>query len=236
MAASSSLLSDSGDGLNTSDDEDNDDDDDEAHEVTDPEDDQCCCFTCGKKLGGWDETDDPYEEHWKRSSSAVAAEAFAVGEGKTGGKGKQQQVGEGEVACAWATAVCSAVVHVRQWKEAVVNAGQGETTVKGKTMGTGAKKRGGKITVSDWEPTDDPWKQHYDKSPKCPFFTETVEGEEEETEVGLAVGETVDAADVEEYFGGNKGTADDRGGGGEHGTTHVENDDDYCAQPDPEKN
>jgi hypothetical protein len=34
--------------------------------------DTCKCFLCGLKLGGWDETDDPFEEHVKRGSCAWA--------------------------------------------------------------------------------------------------------------------------------------------------------------------
>jgi hypothetical protein len=82
-------------------------DNDESSGETD---DQCCCFTCGKKLGGWDETDDPYEEHWKRS------EGVAVGAGA-----------EEDIACAWATAVCSVVIHVKRWKDGSL-AGTGKST------------------------------------------------------------------------------------------------------------
>jgi len=34
--------------------------------------DTCKCFICGLKLGGWDETDNPFEEHHKRGSCAWA--------------------------------------------------------------------------------------------------------------------------------------------------------------------
>ena len=34
--------------------------------------DTCRCFFCGLKLGGWDEGDDPFEEHVKRGSCAWA--------------------------------------------------------------------------------------------------------------------------------------------------------------------
>ena len=34
----------------------------------DIEDDTCQCFLCGLQLGGWDEGDDPYEEHVKRQN------------------------------------------------------------------------------------------------------------------------------------------------------------------------
>lgn len=34
--------------------------------------DTCRCFLCGLKLGGWDEGDDPFEEHVKRGQCAWA--------------------------------------------------------------------------------------------------------------------------------------------------------------------
>lgn len=34
--------------------------------------DTCKCFLCGLKLGGWDEEDDPFEEHVKRGNCAWA--------------------------------------------------------------------------------------------------------------------------------------------------------------------
>lgn len=73
-------------------------------------DDQCCCFTCGKKLGGWDETDDPYEEHWKRSAAVAGSASDAD-----------------DIACAWATAVCSVVIHVRKCKEGQLKAAKRKT-------------------------------------------------------------------------------------------------------------
>lgn len=97
-------------------------------------DDQCCCFTCGKKLGGWDAQDDPFAEHWKRSAAAVAA---AAGAGVSSEEGRE---GGGEQTCAWAIAVCSAVVHVKKWKEGAAAAGT-ET-------GKGTGKRGKQMYVA----------------------------------------------------------------------------------------
>lgn len=34
--------------------------------------DTCKCFVCGVKLGGWDEHDDPFEEHVKRGKCVWA--------------------------------------------------------------------------------------------------------------------------------------------------------------------
>jgi hypothetical protein len=34
--------------------------------------DTCRCFLCGVQLGGWDEEDDPFEEHAKRGNCAWA--------------------------------------------------------------------------------------------------------------------------------------------------------------------
>lgn len=89
--------------------------------VIEEADDQCCCFTCGKKLGGWDETDDPYEEHWKRSESVAVS---------GGGEGTEE-----DIACAWATAVCSVVIHVKRWKEGALTgtSGNGTTGKRSKT-------------------------------------------------------------------------------------------------------
>ena len=86
-------------------------------------DDQCCCFTCGKKLGGWDETDDPYEEHWKRSEGVAG-----------GGGGGGDDEGD-DIACAWATAVCSVVIHVKRWKNGSLagTSGKGTTGKRSKT-------------------------------------------------------------------------------------------------------
>jgi hypothetical protein len=84
------------------------------------EDDQCCCFTCGKKLGGWDATDDPFVEHWKRSADAAAS-------------------GSGEIACAWATAVCSAVVHVKKVKDGSLSS---SSSASSSTAEAGTRKRG----------------------------------------------------------------------------------------------
>lgn len=84
-------------------------------------DDQCCCFTCGKKLGGWDETDDPYEEHWKRSEGVA-------------GVGGEDDEGD-DIACAWATSVCSVVIHVKRWKDGSLagTSGKGTTGKRSKT-------------------------------------------------------------------------------------------------------
>jgi hypothetical protein len=56
--------------------------------------DQCGCFLCDSKLGGWEEEDDPFEEHWRRGD------------------------------CAWATAVCSILVDERQGAKSGKKAGK----------------------------------------------------------------------------------------------------------------
>lgn len=41
-------------------------------------DDQCKCFLCDAQLGGWDEQDDPYQEHFKRGEKKKCAWAMTV--------------------------------------------------------------------------------------------------------------------------------------------------------------
>lgn len=36
--------------------------------------DTCVCFSCGEALGGWEETDDPYDEQWRRRERCAWAE------------------------------------------------------------------------------------------------------------------------------------------------------------------
>jgi hypothetical protein len=53
--------------------------------------DQCGCFLCDSKLGGWDEGDDPFEEHYRRGKCgwAMAVCSVMVDERRGGGSGKQ---------------------------------------------------------------------------------------------------------------------------------------------------
>lgn len=57
-------------------------------DADDEEDDQVTCFLCEKKLGGWEEGDDPLEEHAKRGDR-----------------------------CGWAKAVCGVLLEAKEKKE-----------------------------------------------------------------------------------------------------------------------
>jgi len=49
--------------------------------------DTCKCFVCGVKLGGWDEDDDPFEEHVKRGKCVWAEMVCAPKVSRDKGKG-----------------------------------------------------------------------------------------------------------------------------------------------------
>ncbi|KAJ9103132.1 hypothetical protein QFC21_002554 [Naganishia friedmannii] len=180
------------------------------------EDDQCCCFTCGKKLGGWDTTDDPFVEHWKRSADAAASGSGGeVAQPSTNTQPRLHIYPRSEAHLHPRSELMNKAREETYFPSAhLVQLQQKQEGKEGKSAKSGKEGKGWwphkvkrawlctvpnlakagfvytptveeddcvtcfycNYSVSDWEPVDDPWKQHHDKSPNCPFFTETVEG------------------------------------------------------------
>lgn len=60
--------------------------------------DQCGCFLCDSKLGGWDQQDDPFQEHYRRGKCGWAiAVCFVHVDAQNGGGKKGAKVGKERV-------------------------------------------------------------------------------------------------------------------------------------------
>ncbi|OCF32531.1 hypothetical protein I316_05711 [Kwoniella heveanensis BCC8398] len=153
--------------------------------------DNCKCFLCGVELGGWDEDDDPFQEHARRGNCAWAEMVCAV----TLERRKRDQ-SDGKYTTTYTTPESLPQSNesnfVREqtykkwwphkqksgWLPTVKNLSRAGFVY---TPSTDSKDL---VTcpycdyaVEGWEATDDPWQVHQKKVPDCHFFRAELESE-----------------------------------------------------------
>ncbi|OWZ66396.1 hypothetical protein AYX14_02878 [Cryptococcus neoformans] len=155
--------------------------------------DNCTCFLCNLELGGWDEDDDPFEEHAKRAGCAWAEMFCAVKIEK-----RKRDRSDGQYTTVYDTAdslpQSAESIEVRaqtfkKWWPHKQKSGW-LPTVKalaraGFVYNPSTESKDAVICpyceygVEGWEATDDPWEIHQSKVPDCHFFRATLIGEAE---------------------------------------------------------
>ncbi|WVO16612.1 hypothetical protein L204_104291 [Cryptococcus depauperatus] len=150
--------------------------------------DNCTCFLCNLELGGWDQDDDPFEEHAKRSGCAWAEMVCAVKiEKRKRDESNGQYVTVYKSSNALPQSAESIEVRIQTFKKwwpykqkagwlpsvkALARAGfvyYPSTESKDAVICPYCE-----YGVEGWEATDDPWIIHQSKVPDCHFFRATI--------------------------------------------------------------
>ncbi|KAE8538987.1 hypothetical protein D1P53_005357 [Cryptococcus gattii VGV] len=157
--------------------------------------DNCTCFLCNLELGGWDEDDDPFEEHAKRAGCAWAEMFCAVKiEKRKRDRSNGQYTTVYETADSLPQSAESIEVRTqtfRKWWPHKQKSGW-LPTVKalacaGFVYNPSTESKDAVICpyceygVEGWEATDDPWEIHQSKVPDCHFFRATLVGDAEKS-------------------------------------------------------
>ncbi|WWD07597.1 hypothetical protein V865_005698 [Kwoniella europaea PYCC6329] len=146
--------------------------------------DNCKCFMCNLELGGWDEGDDPFEEHSKRGNCAWADMVCKVKIEK-----RKRDRSDGAYTTTYGTEESlpqskeSALIREQTfkkwwphkqksgWLPTVKNLAQaGFIYYPSSTSKDTAMCPYCEYAVEGWEATDDPWQVHQSKVPDCHFF------------------------------------------------------------------
>ncbi|OCF58741.1 hypothetical protein L486_03231 [Kwoniella mangroviensis CBS 10435] len=146
--------------------------------------DNCKCFMCNLELGGWDEGDDPFEEHSKRGNCAWADMVCTVKIEK-----RKRDRSDGAYTTTYGTEESlpqskeSALIREQTfkkwwphkqksgWLPTVKNLAQaGFIYYPSSTSKDTAMCPYCEYAVEGWEATDDPWQVHQSKVPDCHFF------------------------------------------------------------------
>ncbi|WWC59525.1 uncharacterized protein I303_102081 [Kwoniella dejecticola CBS 10117] len=152
--------------------------------------DNCTCFLCNVELGGWDEEDDPFQEHSRRGNCAWAEMICTVKIEK-----RKRDMSDGSYTTTYSTQESlpqskeSAAVREQTfkkwwphkqksgWLPTVKNLAQAgfvytpSIDSKDSVMCPYCE-----YAVEGWEATDDPWQIHQNKVPDCHFFRAELEG------------------------------------------------------------
>ncbi|KAI1177894.1 hypothetical protein F4777DRAFT_586925 [Nemania sp. FL0916] len=156
------------------------------HEVLDPEilaragfyfaptpqyPDNTACFLCGKNVEGWEDDDNPFEEHLRHSPHCGWAIVTGIETG-LGDYALDDPAGSQMIEARKAT-FGGRWPHEgkRGWKcktKQLVDAGWKYTpTMDSDDMATCTYCQ---LALDGWEPKDNPMDEHYRRSPECPFF------------------------------------------------------------------
>ncbi|KAG6017270.1 hypothetical protein E4U43_001878 [Claviceps pusilla] len=133
--------------------------------------DNCACFLCGKGMDGWEEGDDPLQEHLKHSPTCGWAIHVAI-EADIEEYSKEDPGLPHMVEGRRATFADKWPHEARKgWKcktKQLVEAGWNYTpTEESDDMATCAYCQ---LGLDGWEPNDKPYDEHYNRSPNCSFF------------------------------------------------------------------
>ncbi|WVO18873.1 uncharacterized protein IAS62_000145 [Cryptococcus decagattii] len=157
--------------------------------------DNCTCFLCNLELGGWDEDDDPFEEHAKRAGCAWAEMFCAVKiEKRKRDRSNGQYTTVYETADSLPQSAESIEVRTQTFKKWWPHKQKSGwlPTVKalaraGFVYNPSTESKDAVICpyceygVEGWEATDDPWEIHQSKVPDCHFFRATLVGDAEKS-------------------------------------------------------
>ncbi|KAI0398545.1 hypothetical protein F5Y17DRAFT_8070 [Xylariaceae sp. FL0594] len=133
--------------------------------------DNTVCFLCCKNISGWDEDDNPFEEHLRLSPHC----GWAIVAGIETGLGDYalDDPTSSEMIAARKATFADRWPHEgkRGWKcktKQLVDAGWKYTpTMESNDMATCTYCQ---LALDGWEPKDNPMDEHYRRSPNCPFF------------------------------------------------------------------
>ncbi|KAH6659026.1 hypothetical protein BKA67DRAFT_685634 [Truncatella angustata] len=133
--------------------------------------DNAVCFLCHKMIGGWEDGDDPLQEHLRLSPhcgwAIVTAIEAALGDYNADDPSHpdMMQARKATFAQRWPHEA------KRGWKcktKQMVDAGWKYTpTLDSDDMATCTYCQ---LALDGWEPSDKPMNEHYKRSPECPFF------------------------------------------------------------------
>lgn len=134
--------------------------------------DNVVCFLCDKSLDGWEEHDNPLEEHLKHSPTCGWAIMAAI-EAGMGNYGKVHPLDPFMVEARKATFAGRWPYETKKGfkckTKKLVEAGWKYTPSReAEDMATCAYCQ---LALEGWESDDNPWDEHYNRAPECPFFT-----------------------------------------------------------------
>ncbi|KAI1339496.1 hypothetical protein F5Y15DRAFT_74589 [Xylariaceae sp. FL0016] len=133
--------------------------------------DNTVCFLCLKNVGGWEENDNPFEEHLRLSPTCGWAIVAGI-EVSVGNYATDDPISQEMIAARKAT-FAGRWPHEgkRGWKcktKQLVDAGWKYTpTIDSDDMATCTYCA---LALDGWEPKDNPMDEHYRRSPECQFF------------------------------------------------------------------
>ncbi|KAI1849380.1 hypothetical protein JX266_004875 [Neoarthrinium moseri] len=133
--------------------------------------DNAVCFLCQKRIGGWEDGDDPVEEHVRLSPGCGWAIVTAIESSL--GEYHLDDPSHPDMMEARKATFGSRWPHEgkRGWKckvKQMVDAGWKYTpTLDSDDMATCTYCQ---LALDGWEPSDKPMNEHYRRSPECPFF------------------------------------------------------------------
>ncbi|ORY64835.1 uncharacterized protein BCR38DRAFT_408599 [Pseudomassariella vexata] len=133
--------------------------------------DNVVCFLCHKRVGGWDEGDNPIEEHLRLSPHCGWAIVAAIEAGV--GDYNMDDPSHPDMMEARKATFTGRWPHEgkKGWKckiKQMVDAGWKHTpTIDSEDMATCTYCQ---LALDGWEPKDQPMHEHYKRSPECPFF------------------------------------------------------------------
>ncbi|KAK4173709.1 hypothetical protein QBC36DRAFT_244874 [Triangularia setosa] len=134
--------------------------------------DNVVCFLCDKSLDGWEENDNPLEEHLKHSPTCGWAIMAAI-EAGMGNYGKVHPLDPFMVEARKATFAGRWPYETKKGfkckTKKLVEAGWKYTPSReAEDMATCAYCQ---LALEGWESDDNPWDEHHNRAPDCPFFT-----------------------------------------------------------------
>jgi hypothetical protein len=135
--------------------------------------DNCICYLCGRSLDGWEPDDDPVQEHLKHASDCGWAILMDAAAGPSGGGDTMEDPTGQHFADARRATFAVGWPHEgkRGWTckvEKMVEAGWHYVPTQDSDDFVSCVHC--KLSLDGWEPKDNPFDEHYRRSPNCPFF------------------------------------------------------------------
>ncbi|EXJ82802.1 hypothetical protein A1O3_06617 [Capronia epimyces CBS 606.96] len=135
--------------------------------------DNTICFLCERALGGWEPDDDPVQEHLKHSDDCGWAVLMSIAQDATWDKNNMEDPTGPQITDARRSTFSIGWPHEskRGWTckvEKMVEAGWHYVPTPDSDDFVSCVYC--KLSVDGWEPKDNPFSEHYRRSPECPFF------------------------------------------------------------------
>ncbi|KAG9773568.1 hypothetical protein ABEF93_005808 [Exophiala dermatitidis] len=135
--------------------------------------DNTICFLCERALGGWEPDDDPVQEHLKHSDDCGWAILMNIGQDATWDTNEMEDPTGPQITEARRSTFSIGWPHEskRGWTckvEKMVEAGWHYAPTPDSDDFVSCVYC--KLSLDGWEPKDNPFDEHYRRSPECPFF------------------------------------------------------------------